>query len=235
MGLVCFRLKGSNALNQKLLSIINASGKLHMVPASLNDKYVIRFCVCRENATDSDMGKSTLTGTNIRKGISMTIFLFFMKEYAWKVIKEYAEDVLRLHKDQDAQVIKGSESSSRPSSTSSDTRRPSKEVEELFKELEANSRRHTLARATSIIDETFSRTSVDLTEEDSLLPRSRRGSLFPVSTFVDDFNVVVPNPRDRSGSILVPFMKHMSIIEREEDEVAANVVENDRGKESSDK
>ncbi|ODM94615.1 Tyrosine decarboxylase [Orchesella cincta] len=31
-------------------------GKLHMVPASLNDKYVIRFCVCREEACESDMG-----------------------------------------------------------------------------------------------------------------------------------------------------------------------------------
>lgn len=42
LGLVCFRLKGSNNLNQKLLSSMNASGKLHMVPASLNGKFVIR-------------------------------------------------------------------------------------------------------------------------------------------------------------------------------------------------
>lgn len=26
-----------------------------MVPASLNDRFVIRFCVCHENATDSDI------------------------------------------------------------------------------------------------------------------------------------------------------------------------------------
>lgn len=51
------RLRGSNEINQKLLSSINASGKLHMVPASLNDKYVIRFCVCRQTATDADIGK----------------------------------------------------------------------------------------------------------------------------------------------------------------------------------
>lgn len=55
LGLVCFRLKGSNSLNQKLLSAINASGKLHMVPASLNDHFVIRFCVCAQNATDADI------------------------------------------------------------------------------------------------------------------------------------------------------------------------------------
>lgn len=42
LGLVCFRLKGSNNLNQRLLSAINASGKLHMVPASLNGNFVIR-------------------------------------------------------------------------------------------------------------------------------------------------------------------------------------------------
>ncbi|XP_045118085.1 aromatic-L-amino-acid decarboxylase-like isoform X1 [Portunus trituberculatus] len=69
LGLVCFRLRGSNDINQKLLTSINASGKLHMVPASLNDKYVIRFCVCRQTATDDDI------------------------DYAWEVIKQFATDV----------------------------------------------------------------------------------------------------------------------------------------------
>ncbi|CAG2118978.1 unnamed protein product, partial [Medioppia subpectinata] len=55
LGLVCFRLKGTNIINQKLLSSINASGKLHMVPASLNDQYVIRFCVCAQRANDQDI------------------------------------------------------------------------------------------------------------------------------------------------------------------------------------
>lgn len=41
--------------NQKFLSSINASGKLHMVPASLNGKYVIRFCVCAQNASNADV------------------------------------------------------------------------------------------------------------------------------------------------------------------------------------
>ena len=30
LGLVCFRLRGADELNQKLLSTINASGRLHM-------------------------------------------------------------------------------------------------------------------------------------------------------------------------------------------------------------
>nr|XP_046917669.1 aromatic-L-amino-acid decarboxylase-like [Dermatophagoides farinae] len=55
LGLVCFRLKSSDVTNQKFLSTVNASGKLHMVPASLNGKYVTRFCVCAQNATDSDI------------------------------------------------------------------------------------------------------------------------------------------------------------------------------------
>ncbi len=38
-----------------MLSSINASGKLHMVPASLNEQYVIRFCVCAQHATDADI------------------------------------------------------------------------------------------------------------------------------------------------------------------------------------
>ncbi|KAG9510440.1 Tyrosine decarboxylase [Fragariocoptes setiger] len=55
LGLVCFRLIGSNALNQRLLSNINASGKLHMVPASLNGRYIIRFCVCAQDASEKDI------------------------------------------------------------------------------------------------------------------------------------------------------------------------------------
>ncbi|EEC03137.1 aromatic amino acid decarboxylase, putative, partial [Ixodes scapularis] len=71
-GLVCFRLKGSNQLNMKLLSSINASGKLHMVPASLNDQYVIRFCVCAPNATDDDI------------------------TYAWDVITQYTTELIQV-------------------------------------------------------------------------------------------------------------------------------------------
>lgn len=42
-------------MNQKFLSSINASGKLHMVPASLDGHYVIRFCVCAQNAANADI------------------------------------------------------------------------------------------------------------------------------------------------------------------------------------
>ncbi|KAJ9585152.1 hypothetical protein L9F63_003043, partial [Diploptera punctata] len=80
LGLVCFRLKGSDELNQKLLSSINASGKIHMVPASVNEKYVIRFCAVVQNATDEHI------------------------DYAWEVITEFATELLEtynLEKDQE--------------------------------------------------------------------------------------------------------------------------------------
>ena len=57
VGLVCFRLIGSDELNQMLLSTINSSGKLHMVPASVNEKFVIRFCVCAQKATDDHISE----------------------------------------------------------------------------------------------------------------------------------------------------------------------------------
>ena len=51
-------------MTQVLLRAINMSGKLHMVPAVINDDYVIRFAVCSASAADDDI------------------------LYAWKVITE---------------------------------------------------------------------------------------------------------------------------------------------------
>lgn len=42
VGLVCFRLKRTDELNQKLLAKINASGKLHMIPSRVMGKYILR-------------------------------------------------------------------------------------------------------------------------------------------------------------------------------------------------
>ncbi|XP_074026533.1 tyrosine decarboxylase 2 isoform X1 [Leptinotarsa decemlineata] len=72
LALVCFRLKGSDKLNEKLLSNINASGKLHMVPSNVNDKYVIRFCVVAVNAEEADI------------------------DHAWEVIREFADELLEV-------------------------------------------------------------------------------------------------------------------------------------------
>lgn len=69
MGLVCFRIKGPNTLTQKLLHMINESGKLHMVPALINEYYVIRFAICTQNAEEADV------------------------EYAWRVISAEASEL----------------------------------------------------------------------------------------------------------------------------------------------
>jgi len=66
VGLVCFKLKGSNDLNRELLDSINNSGRLHMVPTYMKGEYVIRMAVCAEKATEEDM------------------------EAAWQIIQEFA-------------------------------------------------------------------------------------------------------------------------------------------------
>nr|XP_018917349.1 PREDICTED: aromatic-L-amino-acid decarboxylase isoform X2 [Bemisia tabaci] len=79
LGLVCFRLVGNqgmtieavNKMNQKLLEAINDSGKLHMVPSKVNDKFIIRFCVVAHDQTQDDI------------------------DYAWEIIKEYGERTLK--------------------------------------------------------------------------------------------------------------------------------------------
>uniref|UniRef100_A0A915PVV5 Tyrosine decarboxylase n=1 Tax=Setaria digitata TaxID=48799 RepID=A0A915PVV5_9BILA len=55
LGLVCFRMVASEEMNQSLLTKLNSSGRIHMVPASLNGRFVIRFCVCAEHATEKDI------------------------------------------------------------------------------------------------------------------------------------------------------------------------------------
>lgn len=73
LGLVCFRLQAPDTVNQMLLATINASGKLHMIPSMVKNKYIIRFCVTAENAMQADV------------------------EHAWNVIKEYASELLGKH------------------------------------------------------------------------------------------------------------------------------------------
>ncbi|XP_045053397.1 aromatic-L-amino-acid decarboxylase isoform X1 [Desmodus rotundus] len=46
LGLVCFRLQGSNKLNEALLDRINSSRKIYLVPCHLRDKFVLRFAIC---------------------------------------------------------------------------------------------------------------------------------------------------------------------------------------------
>ncbi|KAK9873182.1 hypothetical protein WA026_021415 [Henosepilachna vigintioctopunctata] len=58
LGLVCFRIRASDTVNQNLLAIINASGKLHMIPSMVKGKYIIRFCVTNEHAKVEDIDQA---------------------------------------------------------------------------------------------------------------------------------------------------------------------------------
>nr|XP_004652991.1 aromatic-L-amino-acid decarboxylase [Jaculus jaculus]XP_044991406.1 aromatic-L-amino-acid decarboxylase [Jaculus jaculus] len=53
LGLVCFRLKGSNHLNEALLQRINSAKKIHLVPCHLRDKLVLRFAICSRKVESS--------------------------------------------------------------------------------------------------------------------------------------------------------------------------------------
>lgn len=53
-----------------LLAQINHSGKMHMIPAKFNGRYVIRFCITYEHATEKDILE------------------------AWSQIKSIAEEIL---------------------------------------------------------------------------------------------------------------------------------------------
>ncbi|VDD87163.1 unnamed protein product [Enterobius vermicularis] len=50
LGLVVFRVRGTNSINQLFLNRLNESGLIFMVPALLGNRFAIRFCVCAENA-----------------------------------------------------------------------------------------------------------------------------------------------------------------------------------------
>ncbi|XP_035685126.1 aromatic-L-amino-acid decarboxylase-like [Branchiostoma floridae] len=71
LGLVCFRLKGSNDLNELLLKKINDGKKIHLVPSQVRGAYFLRFAVCAATTASQDVS------------------------YAWEIICQLAGDVLQ--------------------------------------------------------------------------------------------------------------------------------------------
>ncbi|PKK34409.1 aromatic-L-amino-acid decarboxylase, transcript variant X5 [Columba livia] len=71
LGLVCFRLKGSNELNKELLKSINEAKKIHLVPCHLREKFVLRFAICSR----------VVETTHV--------------EFAWQHISQLATDLLK--------------------------------------------------------------------------------------------------------------------------------------------
>lgn len=69
-GIVCFRLKGRNILNVKLLKKVNASGEIFIVGTMSGTNYFLRLCICSENTGEEDV------------------------LFAWKLISETAAKVL---------------------------------------------------------------------------------------------------------------------------------------------
>ena len=55
LGLVCFRLEGSNELNEKLNKTINDRGKIHVTPCRVGGSFVLRFAVCSRFTQSEDI------------------------------------------------------------------------------------------------------------------------------------------------------------------------------------
>ncbi|XP_025916433.1 histidine decarboxylase isoform X1 [Apteryx rowi] len=55
LGLVVFRLKGPNWLTEELLKELSSSGKIFLIPATIHDKFIIRFTVTSQFTTREDI------------------------------------------------------------------------------------------------------------------------------------------------------------------------------------
>nr|XP_058930688.1 aromatic-L-amino-acid decarboxylase isoform X2 [Kogia breviceps] len=78
LGLVCFRLKGSNKLNEALLDRINSAKKIHLVPCHLRDQFVLRFAICSRTVESAHV------------------------QLAWEHIRALATDLLGAQKEEKA-------------------------------------------------------------------------------------------------------------------------------------
>ncbi|XP_057289190.1 histidine decarboxylase isoform X1 [Pezoporus wallicus] len=55
LGLVVFRIKGPNWLTEKLLKELSNSGRVFLIPATIRDKFIIRFTVTSQFTTREDI------------------------------------------------------------------------------------------------------------------------------------------------------------------------------------
>ncbi|KAE8617912.1 hypothetical protein XENTR_v10009223 [Xenopus tropicalis] len=75
LGLVVFRLKGPNVLTEEVLAELTKSGKMYLVPATINDELIIRFTVTSQFTTRDDIlrdwnliRQSAINITNLHHG-----------------------------------------------------------------------------------------------------------------------------------------------------------------------
>nr|BAM35936.1 dopamine decarboxylase [Lymnaea stagnalis] len=69
-GLVCFRLKGTNEINETLTKKINDDRRIHLTPSKVKDTFFLRFAVCATKTQVSDV------------------------KFAWTVIQELTDSLL---------------------------------------------------------------------------------------------------------------------------------------------
>ncbi|GFS16437.1 aromatic-L-amino-acid decarboxylase [Elysia marginata] len=69
LGMVVFRIAGTNDLTEQLLKRLNKQGKVHMVPASLKGKYVIRFTVTSQFTTEADIKRDWSVITDMARAV----------------------------------------------------------------------------------------------------------------------------------------------------------------------
>ncbi|KAG8440547.1 hypothetical protein GDO86_006332 [Hymenochirus boettgeri] len=55
LGLVVFRLKGPNVLTEQVLADLTNAGNMYLVPATISDKFIIRFTVTSQFTTKEDI------------------------------------------------------------------------------------------------------------------------------------------------------------------------------------
>ncbi|TKR78313.1 hypothetical protein L596_019137 [Steinernema carpocapsae] len=55
LGLVCFRLKASNEVNEKLTAAINEDRRIHLVPSTAHGAFFLRLAVCNSETTSEDI------------------------------------------------------------------------------------------------------------------------------------------------------------------------------------
>ncbi|CAH1960282.1 unnamed protein product [Acanthoscelides obtectus] len=70
MGLVCFRLKGTNELNEAYIKRINGRGLIHLVPSKIRDTFFLRLAICSRFTEKADI------------------------DVSWKEIKDTADEIL---------------------------------------------------------------------------------------------------------------------------------------------
>ena len=58
LNLVCFRYRGSDENNQRLMDRLNQSGDLYLTHTRLRDQFVLRFCVGQTNTTEKHVTRA---------------------------------------------------------------------------------------------------------------------------------------------------------------------------------